>query len=1009
MPSTSTPLYNCFLSCVSKEFHNGGHLGSSHSNFESCRTRLATDLGSCGFHVAHQEEFAPSGGDLLEKLDRYIQDCAALVHLVGDMTGSIPTCDEVLALFSRHADFLYHRPSLKQAVGDGSGISYTQWEVLLAIHYRLPCFVFRKTNKFFDGPDYKLDQTESIIQDKHWSRLRGTGRSYEYFDSSQHLSNRVLIGFYRDKLIRSLPMGLAPNNLPSISIGSLFKGRETFLSQIDDSLLTIARSTPTLPTVIHALGGQGKTRAALEYAWSRYSEFTAVLFASAISATQLFTSLSELYYVLPVTLETSASQEESARHLAVMHWFQQNENWLLILDNVDTPAAASAVRILLPKMRLGSVMITSRIAIWEIGVNAINLPPLSSEAGRDFILEATENWRPHEPLDTKQALAISSDLCHLPLALQQAAAYVKRRRVSLATYRQEWATRKEEILLKQQRDKLNGKSLFDYPSELLTTWETTRLQMTPGAQALLDLLAWLAPHPIPFHFVVDLSQPYCADAEEFLLELADWHFADFLSGRSAVQIHAMIQHITRHRLKESGSHQRSMEAALGTLAKITSVDVSDVRHWPTVIPLQEHLAEAASICEVNSHYEAAVKFHNRCGRIHQAKGMFEPAETAYRKAADVAVRYYGNIHWSTSLSKNNLAQVLHATHRLDEAELLMREVLDIDESLFAPDNPNLGRDLNNLGGLLLERGRFAEAEEYLARAISIDEANFGEDSTDVAIDLSNIAKLQKSTGRLKQAESSLRKALEIYHKRNGPRHPDTARAMGDLANFLVDVNRLDGVEEMMRQALEIDMQAFGGDHPTVATRLNNLSNLLGILKNYKEAELLAHESLRIREICFGTIDPYVADVLTNLATTYYETDRFHEAHEAIQRATNIHESVFGENHESVALKLNVTALIHLALGRKQEAEFAMRRHLKIYFEHRVSCGHPHKNETAAIQNYFNLCENPQYSESDRLDTISTLADNAGLPRDKLSQLLEAALGQKAKTEFNEPPEIDGGR
>ena len=66
-----------FLSCVSDEF--GPY-----------RDALRGALTRPNVEVKIQEDFKALGGDTLMKLEAYIKRCEAVVHIVGDMTGSPP-------------------------------------------------------------------------------------------------------------------------------------------------------------------------------------------------------------------------------------------------------------------------------------------------------------------------------------------------------------------------------------------------------------------------------------------------------------------------------------------------------------------------------------------------------------------------------------------------------------------------------------------------------------------------------------------------------------------------------------------------------------------------------------------------------------------------------------------------------------------------------------------------------------------------------------------------------
>jgi hypothetical protein len=68
---------NLFLSCVSDEFG-------------VFRDALRKALTAPNVEVKIQEDFKNCGGDTLKMLEDYIEQCQAVVHFLGDMTGSAP-------------------------------------------------------------------------------------------------------------------------------------------------------------------------------------------------------------------------------------------------------------------------------------------------------------------------------------------------------------------------------------------------------------------------------------------------------------------------------------------------------------------------------------------------------------------------------------------------------------------------------------------------------------------------------------------------------------------------------------------------------------------------------------------------------------------------------------------------------------------------------------------------------------------------------------------------------
>jgi len=90
-----------------------------------------------------------------------------------------------------------------------------------------------------------------------------------------------------------------------------------------------------------------------------------------------------------------------------------------------------------------------------------------------------------------------------------------------------------------------------------------------------------------------------------------------------------------------------------------------------------------------------------------------------RRALEIEEHSLGSSHPNVAVKLRNLAGLLRATNRLDEAEPLLRRALEINEHRFGPDHPDVAIKLNKLGRLLLATNQFAEAEQVLRRGVEI--------------------------------------------------------------------------------------------------------------------------------------------------------------------------------------------------------------------------------------------------------------------------------------------------
>jgi hypothetical protein len=152
-----------FLSTVSDEF---------------ClyRDQLRTDLTRHNVEVKVQEDFKDLGGDTLDKLDVYIAHCDAVVHLAGTMTGADPGERELRALLAKYPDLTDTLPPLGEALRNGVGVSYTQWEAWLALYHGKLLLIAKAAETAERGPKYAPTDGSRAVQAAHLARLEAVKR-----------------------------------------------------------------------------------------------------------------------------------------------------------------------------------------------------------------------------------------------------------------------------------------------------------------------------------------------------------------------------------------------------------------------------------------------------------------------------------------------------------------------------------------------------------------------------------------------------------------------------------------------------------------------------------------------------------------------------------------------------------------------------------------------------------------------------------------------------------------
>jgi tetratricopeptide (TPR) repeat protein len=889
--------YRVFLSAVSSEFG-------------SARNALTDDFGARDVLVRVQEQFLPDKQPhtLLAALDDYISGCTTVICLIGKRSGACPTPEEA-------APFA-------QVLPDGvTQASYTQWEYFLARHHGKECLLYLAADTHQpDEPSPATDLPD--LQRDFVERIRRSHLHYERFDTVDRLGRLVGRQRWPERVARPGAPARKLIVLPYASIGPLFKGRDAFLRALGDSL------TRGNAAALYGLGGVGKTRAAVEYAWTHRARYTAVFLLQAGTAAALQSSLAGL--LTPLLLSDKAPPQEAERAEIALGWLNANPGWLLILDNLDTQEALDTASGLMGRLDGGHVLLTSRLERFPRGVPRLALDVLSPEAAAAFLLEATPG-RSEAADDQARAATLAEELGGLALALEMAAATIDTRHLDFSRYRALWREHRQRVI-GWARPEIDG-----YSQAMAETWQTSVRQLTAPGRALLERLAFLAPDPVP-EFLLDVPVPGAAaeDARAALDDLAAYSLATRDPEGRAFLVHRLVQDVTRRGLEVAGTATPRLTEALGWVDAAFAGQPDDVRTWPRLDPLAQHADAVAAYADAADIADPTGQLMGALGVLFSGKALHDREEPLKRRALAIGEASLANNHPEIATRLNNLAYLLQATNRLGEAEPLLRRALAIDEASYGDDHPSVARDLNNLAALLQATNRLGEAEPLMRRALAITEASLGKDHPDVAISLNNLAQLLQDTNRLGEAEPLLRRALAIDEASLGKDHPSVATALNNLAQLLQDTNRLGEAEPLMRRVIDIFEASFGKDHPNVATARNNLALLL------------------------------------------HATNRLGEAEPLYRRALAITEASLGNDHPTVAIRLNNLARLLQATNRLGEAEPLMRRHLVIFLAFQRDTGHAHPHRDAAIGNYAALLAAMGRSEPEIVAAIATVFREVGL-------------------------------
>jgi len=608
--------------------------------------------------------------------------------------------------------------------------------------------------------------------------------------------------------------------------------------------------------VVSGLGGVGKTQLATEYAYRYSADYDLIWWVHSEELVSLTADYAGLAAALNLPNAESVDQREAVD--AVKRWLSSNRRWLLVLDNATDYAT---VRDYLPAGESGHVFVTSRNPNFGRLGTTENLPLLPLEEAIGFLLRRTGQ------LDEAAAMNLAAELGYLPLALEQAGAYMEETGRSLADYLALYASRRRDLLKR-------GKPEGDYPDTVLTTWKISfdEAGKIAGAAELLNLCAHMAPDSIPLELISeghktlpDTLSPVAADVlslDKAVAALRRYSLVQVEDGE--LNVHRLVQDVVRDRL-DAADQELWATASVRLVNNAFPYDSNDVLTWPVCDMLLPHALTAAAHSEgLNIEPDATGRLLNQVGLYLRGRAQYTEAQVAYKQAIAIGEAANGPDHPIVAVRVSNLGIVLRDLGDLDGARQAFERALKIDEAAYGPDHPIVAMRVNNLGNILRDLGDLDDARQAFERALKIDEAAYGPNHPEVATDTNNLGGVLRDLGDLDGAGHSFERALRIDEAAFGPDHPNVARDVNNLGGVLRDPSDLDDARHAFERALKIDEAAFGPDHPNVARDLNNLGMVrqdLGELEGAKEAYARA---LAICRKFLGDSHPHTQIVRENL-------------------------------------------------------------------------------------------------------------------------------------------------
>ncbi|MEV0634041.1 FxSxx-COOH system tetratricopeptide repeat protein [Streptomyces sp. NPDC050619] len=267
-----------------------------------------------------------------------------------------------------------------------------------------------------------------------------------------------------------------------------FVGRQALLRAVEEQLAT-QDTAAVLPNALHGLGGVGKSQLALEYIYTHQRDYKIICWIPAERESLILAALSSLATQLGVAPAAQDSMGAAAANTAVpavleaLRTGRPFDNWLLVFDNAED---IEAVRGYFPHNGPGKVVVTSRNRGWERVATSLPVNVFERDESIELLQKRAKD------LSREDAHRLAEELGDLPLAVEQAGAWLGVTGMLVDEYLELLARRSPEIL------ELDGAP--DYPVSVAAAWDISLERIkanNPAARQLLDICASMAPEPIP--------------------------------------------------------------------------------------------------------------------------------------------------------------------------------------------------------------------------------------------------------------------------------------------------------------------------------------------------------------------------------------------------------------------------------------------------------------------------------------------------------------------------------
>jgi CO dehydrogenase nickel-insertion accessory protein CooC1 len=689
-----------------------------------------------------------------------------------------------------------------------------------------------------------------------------------------------------------------------------FTGRGATLELLRDKLAGGGRAV-VVAQALYGLGGVGKTQIALEYAHRFMADYDLVWWVPSERAEEISGALADL--ARKMGLKVGDNVAEAADVALEELRRDTTPHWLLVFDNADDPKQLE------PYLPTGSghVIITSRNQAWTHSAEPLEVDVFTRDESVSHLLR-------HVPqLDLADAKRVADALGHLPLAVEQASAWLEETGMPAQVYVEQLATQSTRILALNQPP--------DYQTPVVATWNLSfqRLkERSPAAVRLLQLLAFCSPGPISMNLL------YSDEMNESLLPFDDTLSEKLMLGRvirdisrfalvkvdqgtNSLQIHRLVQAVIRSQMSDEEPVEARHEVhKILVGARPRQGETDDPANWSTYDIIWPHLGPSqADECDDPRTRQLLIDWV----RYQWKHGEFESGMVLARRLENLWTHQLGPDHQQTLHLQFHIANLLRSQGRFADARDLDTYVLERQRAVLGADHPHALITANGLGADLRALGDFQRALTIDQETYESFKDQFGEDYPRTLAAAHNLASSLRLVGDCFTARRLDEETLDRQRQVLGRDHPNTLLSVASLA---LDLRAAGGFREsvnLLRETWEKYRDVLGDDMTETLLTATSLAVSLRKAGEQSEAMTLAQDTYERYKRRYGSDTPDSQSCALNLACDYAAVDDMPRALELVTGVKAALQASLGEEHPNTLVAANNLACYLRCISRLPEA------------------------------------------------------------------------------------------